>query len=114
MNTKEKMAVQPTNEIVAQMLKQRNKGTEDCTTTSEFAAGIGMKAPDLNHALIDLGVLKRTGGQLELTLKYQDRGLTKNRSTFRYTRQGQLIEIVYPVWTPQGVEFLHKLLRIKK
>jgi hypothetical protein len=51
---------------------------------------------------------------LELTLKYQDRGLTKNRSTFRYTRQGQLIEIVYPVWTPQGVEFLHKLLRIKK
>ena len=34
MNTKEKMAVQPTNEFVAEMLKKRNKGTEDCTLTS--------------------------------------------------------------------------------
>ncbi len=51
MNTKEKMAVQPANEIVADMLKKRNKGTEDCTLTSEFARSIGMNAPDLNRSL---------------------------------------------------------------
>ena len=49
------MAVQPTNEIVAEMIKKRNKGTEDCTLTSEFARSIGMNAPDLNRALKDMG-----------------------------------------------------------
>ena len=114
MNTKEKMAVQPTNEIVAEMIKKRNKGTEDCTLTSEFARSIGMNAPDLNRALKDMGILKKTDGILQLTLKYQGMGLTKNRSAFRYNRQGQLIEIVYPVWTQKGIGFLEKKLKFKK
>ena len=101
MNKKEQMAVQPTNEIVADMLRQRNKGTEDCITTSEYARKIGMNAPDLNRFL-------------QLTLKYQERGLTKNRSTFKYSRMGQLKEIVYPVWTPKGVAFLNKFLNVKQ
>lgn len=114
MNTKEKMAVQPTNEVVAKMLKERNRGTEDCVTASEIAREIGMTAPLLNRTLIDLGVMKRTGGELKLTLKYQDMGYTKTRSTFKYSRQGQLKEIVYPVWTELGVAFLKKKLGIKK
>ena len=114
MNTKEKMAVQPTNEFVAEMLKKRNKGTEDCTLTSEFARSIGMNAPDLNRALKDMGILKKIDGILQLTLKYQGMGYTKNRSAFRYNRQGQLIEIVYPVWTQKGIGFLEKKLNIKK
>ena len=114
MNTKEKMAVQPTNEIVADMLKKRNKGTEDCTLTSEFARSIGMNAPDLNRSLKDLGILKKVDGVLQLTLKYQGQGLTKNRSAFKNNRQGQLIEIVYPVWTQKGIEFLEKKLKLKK
>jgi len=108
------MAVQSTNEIIANLLKKRNKGTEDCVTTSDFARSIGMRAPDLNHCLRDLGILKKKDGQLQLTLKYQEKGLTKKRSTFRYNRQGQLIEIVYPVWTQEGIKFLEKTLRIKK
>ena len=114
MNTKEKMAVQPTNEIVAEMIKKRNKGTEDCTLTSEFARSIGMNAPDLNRALKDMGILKKIDGILQLTLKYQGMGLTKNRSAFRYNRKGQLIEIVYPVWTQKGIGFLEKKLNLKK
>ena len=114
MNTKERMAVQPTNEIVAEMIKKRNKGTEDCTLTSEFARSIGMNAPDLNRALKDMGILKKIDGMLQLTLKYQGMGYTKNRSAFRYNRQGQLIEIVYPVWTQKGIGFLEKKLNIKK
>ena len=58
MNKKEQMAVQPTNEIVADMLRQRNKGTEDCITTSEYARKIGMNAPDLNRFLEDQNVMQ--------------------------------------------------------
>lgn len=114
MNKKEKMAVQPTNEFVANMLRQRNKGTEDCITTSEYARKIGMNAPDLNRFLEDQNVIQRKNGLLQLTLKYQERGLTKNRSTFKYSRMGQLKEIVYPVWTPKGVAFLNKFLNVKQ
>ena len=114
MNTKEKMAVQPTNELIANLLKKRNKGTEDCTLTSEFARSIGMNAPDLYKSLKDMGILRKEDGEWQLTLKYQGRGLTKKRSSFRYNCQGQLVEIVYPVWTPKGIEFLEKELNIKK
>ena len=114
MNTKEKMAVQPTNEFIADLIKKRNKGTEDCTLTSDFARSIGMNAPDLNRALKDMGILKKIDGILQLTLKYQGMGYTKNRSAFRYNRQGQLIEIVYPVWTQKGIGFLEKILNLKK
>ena len=37
--------------------------------------------------------------ELRLTLKYQERGYEKYRSCFRYKQTGELIEIVYPVWT---------------
>lgn len=29
-------------------------------------------------------------------------------------KRGQLVEIVYPVWTSKGVDFLRKKLNIKK
>ena len=112
MNAMEKMAVQPTNEVVSKMLKDRNKGTEDCVTTSEVAREWGMTAPDLNRSLIDMNIMKRSGADLQLTLKYQSLGYAKTRSVFRYSRMGQLKEIVYPVWTPKGVDFLRRLLKV--
>ena len=45
---------------------------------------------------------------------YQERGYTMNRSCFKYNKRGQLVEIVYPVWTSKGVDFLRKKLNIKK
>ena len=115
MNTKEKMALQPTNEKIAQLLKERNKGTADCMMVSEIARQIGMTGVELNRFLIDKEILKRNRREkkLELSLKYQNRGLTKSRSRFGYDSQGQLFEEVYQVWTEKGVEFLRREFGLK-
>lgn len=112
MNTRERMAMQPTNEVIAKMLAERNKGTEDCVTTSFLARQIGMTPMELNECLIDLKILKRNRREksLKLTQKHENKGLSKYRSKFSYNCQGQIFEIVYPVWTKKGVEFLAKQL----
>jgi len=113
MTTKEKMMMEQTNEIVCDMIKQRNAGTQDCRSTSELAREIGIHTSDLNHFLLDVGVLyrERGTGELRLTTKFQGRGLSKNRSCFRYGRSGKLIEIVYPVWTEKGEDFIMKMIK---
>ena len=113
MTKTEVAAMRVSEEIVADMLERRNRGTEDCVLTSDIANEIGMRAPDLNSFLIDQKIMERKNHQLKLTQKYEDKGLTKNRSQFKYNRRGELKEVVYPVWTPKGVEFLRKLLKIE-
>ena len=113
MTKTEVAAMRVSEEIVAGMLERRNWGTEDCVLTSDIANEIGMRAPDLNSFLIDQKIMERKNHQLKLTQKYEDKGLTKNRSQFKYNSRGELKEVVYPVWTPKGVEFLRKLLKIE-
>ena len=113
MTKTEVAAMRVSEEIVADMLERRNRGTEDCVLTSDIANEIGMRAPDLNSFLIDQKIMERKNHQLRLTQKYEDKGLTKNRSQFKYNSRGELKEVVYPVWTPNGVEFLRKLLKIE-
>ena len=113
MTKTEVAAMRVSEEIVADMLERRNRGTEDCVLTSDIANEIGMRAPDLNSFLIDQKIMERKNHQLKLTQKYADKGLTKNRSQFKYNSRGELKEVVYPVWTPKGVEFLRKLLKIE-
>ena len=110
----EEKALKPSENIIAEMLEKRNKGTEDCILTSDIAKEIGMSAPDLNSFLIDKKILERRNHRLRLTEKYADKGYTKFRSQFKYSSRGELKEIVYPVWTPKGVDFLWKVLKIKK
>jgi len=107
----EEKALKPSENIIAEMLEKRNKGTEDCVLTSDIAHEIGMNAPDLNSFLIDQKILERRNHRLRLTEKYADKGYTMFRSQFKYTCRGELKEIVYPVWTPKGVEFLRKILK---
>ena len=113
MTTEEKRMMQQTDEIVCDMIKQRNAGTQNCRCTSELAREIGIHTLDLNHFLLDVGVLyrERGTGELKLTAKFQERGLSKNRSCFRYGRNGKLKEIVYPVWTEKGEDFILKLIQ---
>lgn len=113
MNTKEKMAMQPTNEVIAKMLTERNKGTKDCVTSSFIARQIGMTAAELNQYLEEQKVLvrNRRAKTLKLTEKYEHKGLAMYRSKFGYNSIGQIYEIVYPVWTKKGVEFLAKELQ---
>ena len=108
MNSKEMIELQPTNEVVARMLKERNKGTSDCVTTSFVACQFGMTGMELNNYLVDMNILKRKRKEkkLELVSKYQNQGLCKYRSRFGYNSMGQIFEIVYPVWTKKGVDFL--------
>lgn len=115
MNTKEKMAMQPTNEVIAKMLRERNKGTEDCVTSTFIATQVGLTAIELNNYLIDRKILKRHRKErkLVLTQKYQALGIAKHRSRFGYDSKGNIYEIVYPVWTKKGVDFLAKELQTK-
>ena len=115
MNTKERMALQPANELIAKMQRERNKGTADCMVVSEIARQIGMTGVELNRFLIEMKILKRDRRErkLELVLMYQERGLTKPRSRFGYDSHGQLYEEVYQVWTEKGVEFLRRKFGFK-
>ena len=98
MTKTEVAAMRVSEEIVADMLERRNRSTEDCVLTSDIANEIGMRAPDLNSFLIDQKIMERKNHQLKLTQKYEDKGLTKNRSQFKYNSRGELKEVVYPVW----------------
>lgn len=109
----EMKALAPSEHIIADMLEKRNKGTEDCVLTSDIAHEIGMNTLDFNSFLIDQKILERRNHRLQPTAKYADKGYTKFRSQFKYSSRGALKEIVYPVWTPQGVEFLKKKLKIE-
>ena len=113
MNAKEKMKMQTTQEFVCNMLKQRNAGTDDCITSSELAQEIGIPVTDLHQFLKDKQVLCRREGGLRLTLKYQEQGYEKYRSTFRYNKAGILKEIVYPVWTVKGQRLITEMLNLK-
>ena len=76
MTKTEVAAMRVSEEIVADMLERRNRGTEDCVLTSDIANEIGMRAPDLNSFLIDQKIMERKNHQLKLTQKYEDKGLT--------------------------------------
>ena len=106
-------ALKPSEDIIAKLLEKRNAGTEDCTLTSDIAKQMDMSAPDLNSFLIDQKIMERREHRLQLTEKYAKKGYTKFRSQFKYNSRGELKEVVYPVWTPKGVEFLWKVLKIK-
>ena len=114
MTTKEKMTMQVNSEFVCNMMKQRNAGTEDCMTSSELAREIGMPVTDMHDILIENKVLCRKHRELRLTLKYQERGYEKYRSCFRYKKTGELMEIVYPVWTEKGQRLIKDKLNGKK
>ena len=113
MTLTEKNALKQSETVIAEMLEKRNAGTEDCTLTSDIAHQIGMRAPDLNSFLIDQKIMERRDHRLQLTEKYANMGYTKFRSQFKYSSKGELKEVVYPVWTPKGVEFLWEVLKIK-
>ena len=82
-------------------------------TTGDENHQIGMRAPDLNSFPIDQEIMERRDHRLQLTEKYANKGYTKYRSQFKYNSKGELKEVIYPVWTPKGVEFLWNVLKIK-
>ena len=109
MDAKEKMKMEESEFFVQEMLEKRNRGTEDCVTTSEIARKVGISTNDLNSFLQDKGVLFRRGRVLMPTERFRDSGYLKMKSSFRFTAEGKIKEVVYPVWTTKGVEYLGKV-----
>lgn len=113
MNINERMQMQDSEVYIQELLKMRNRGTEGCINTSEIARKVGLSTPDLNSFLQDKGILCRRNGVLVPTEKYRCLKLVKERSAFKFTSTGKIREIVYPVWTKEGVEFLERELKVK-
>ena len=107
----EMRALAPSEHIIADLLEKRNRGTEDCVLTSDIAHEYNMNTLDFNSFLIDQEILERRNHRLQPTEKYANKGYTMSRSQFKYNSRGELKEIVYPVWTPEGVVFLRNLIK---
>jgi phage antirepressor YoqD-like protein len=115
MTLEEKQMMQPTQEYIRKLQRKRNAGTEDCMLSSDLARELDTNAPDLHHFLIDVGFLfrKRTTYELKLSNDYSGLGYAKTRSTFRYNKNGYLVETRYPVWTDKGQEYIKSLFKGK-
>ena len=113
MNIDERIQMQESELYIQDLLRKRNRGTEGCINTSEIARKAGLSTSDLNSFLQDMGVLRRKNGSLMPTAKYRSLNLVKERSTFKFTTTGRIREIIYPVWTKEGVEFLERVLKVR-
>ena len=113
MTRKEKMKMQPSEEYIRRLIKERNAGTEHCRLTTQVARDIGISAPDLNSFLIDAGILlrERATRELKIAPRYRRKGYTMTRSHFRYNSSGELTELRYPVWTEKGEKFIKQVIK---
>ena len=114
MKTKEKMLLQSSQELICSMMKERNAGTEDCITTTDLAREIGIPREYLADYLMSIGLLKRVAIRKKATKKATDAGYATSRYRFEYNSRGRLKGVEYPVWTPDGVDFIKRKLRLKK
>ena len=115
MTTEEKKMMQPAQDYIRKLQKNRNAGTDDCMLSSDLAREIGVSAPDLHHFLIDVGFLfrERSTRELKLCKPFAGLGYAKTRSHFRYNSKGDLVEKRFPVWTVKGQEYIKKLISEK-
>ena len=97
--------------IVGYTLQRENQGDNGCLTVTEIAEGLGMEARDLNSFLRDKGIQKWKRGQYRLTPQYEGLGLTHDRLFIYYSKDGKKKHQTYLVWTPQGLEFIRKLIK---
>ena len=97
--------------IVGHTLQRENQGDNGCLTVTEIARDLGMEARDLNSFLCDKGIQKWKQGQYRLSPQYEGRGLTHDRLFIYYSKDGKKKHQTYLVWTPQGLEFIRKLIK---
>lgn len=114
MKTKEKVLLQSSQELISNMMKERNAGTEDCITTTDLARDIGIPREYLAEYLVKQDLLCKVRFHKQACRKAIDSGYAMSRYRFEYDSKGRLKEIEYPVWTPEGVDFIKRKLRLKK
>lgn len=81
-------------------------------TVTEIAKELGMSGRKLNEILIDRKIIYKLGKSYVLYAQYQDKGLTKTRTT-TFEHEGKTMASWQLVWTQRGRKFIHELLRKK-
>jgi phage antirepressor YoqD-like protein len=71
---------------------------------------MGMDATQLNHFLVDKGIIRWRGGRYHMTPEYANRGLDKVREHHAYSLNGRRKVKPYLVWTEMGLDFIRKLI----
>lgn len=84
--------------------------SKDAMVTTVIAGDLGMSAIKMNRELKDRGIIRKVGGQWQLTAKYCDKGYAITRI---HTRKNEVTGEVHNdrllVWTEYGKAFLHSL-----
>ncbi len=112
--TKDKMLLRSSQELICSMMQERNAGTEDCITTTDLAREIGIPREYLADYLLSIGLLRKVAVRKKVAKKATELGYATCRYRFEYDCKGRLKEIEYPVWTPDGVDFIKRKLKLKK
>ena len=105
----EESTLRQSDNIRQRQIARQNVGSDSCLTTSELARELGMPVRRLYRQLVGEGVLRREDGRYRLTPDYEDMGLTRERTFHYYSLEGEKLERVYLVWTPQGANLVRSM-----
>ena len=103
--------VQEADQMIAEELKELNRYSKYCYTTTEIAKLYRMKGTDLTSFLKDKKIIKKVNGDYMPTARYQNQGLTAYRYSLKYNQHGVRRIKMSLVWTEKGREFLRELIK---
>ena len=99
------------NKIVARTIARSNLPADDCLTATQVAESLDVDVKQLNHFLVDKGVMYWSYGRYKLTAKYADCGYAEERKFHYHALNGARKQRPYLVWTKQGKEFIKSIYR---
>ena len=103
--------VEAANKIVARTIARSNLPADDCLTATQVAESLDVDVKQLNHFLVDKGVMYWSYGRYKLTAKYADCGYAEERKFHYHALNGARKQHPYLVWTKQGKEFIKSIYR---
>ena len=103
--------VEAANRIVARTIARSNLPADDCFTATQVAESLEVDVKELNHFLVDKGVMYWSYGRYKLTAKYADCGYAEERKFHYHALDGARKQRPYLVWTKQGKEFIKSIYR---
>lgn len=102
--------IQRANGIMQRTIARRNLPADDCLTATDIARGLGMDVKELNHLLVDRGIIRWTGGRFRMTPQYAELGYDESRLFCYRSKEGEAKERTYLVWTPRGKTFIEGIV----
>ena len=114
MKTTDKLLLQSSQELICNMMKERNAGTEDCISTTDLARDIGIPREYIADYLVSIGLLRRVAHRKKASKMATEQGYAMTRVRYEYNSKGRLTENPFAVWTPKGVEHIKRKLKLIK